>query len=169
MIYTVTLNPALDYIMHVEKMRTDDINRTTGEELLYGGKGIAFGTVATREGFQCAMDAQFLGQVLGADGAPLVGIRELPPALAEGFDMSFPYGRVVYVLGAMTLQLKFTCNSELPRWSTFLVGSGLFSGLTENQTVYDVTGNYALQVKPTMLQAATAFPAGTYTFHCALY
>ena len=40
MIYTVTFNPALDYVMKVEKLRFDDINRTYGEELSYGGKGI---------------------------------------------------------------------------------------------------------------------------------
>lgn len=138
-------------------------------DFLYGGKGIAFGTVATREGFQCAMDAQFLGQVLGADGAPLVGIRDLSTSLLEGFDITFTYARVVWVLGTMLLQLKFTCNTDLPKWSTFLSESGLFSGLTENQTVCDITGNYLLQVKSTQLQAASVFPAGTYTFLCALY
>ena len=36
MIYTVTFNPALDYVMKVEKLQFDDINRTYGEELNYG-------------------------------------------------------------------------------------------------------------------------------------
>ena len=40
MVYTVTFNPALDYVMNVEKLSTDDINRTESEELYYGGKGI---------------------------------------------------------------------------------------------------------------------------------
>lgn len=40
MVYTVTLNPALDYVMKLKNLRTDDINRTDGEEIYYGGKGI---------------------------------------------------------------------------------------------------------------------------------
>lgn len=39
MIYTVTFNPALDYVMKVEKLRFDDINRTYGEEAQLRRKG----------------------------------------------------------------------------------------------------------------------------------
>ena len=35
MVYTVTLNPALDYVMKLKALRTDDINRTDGEEIYY--------------------------------------------------------------------------------------------------------------------------------------
>lgn len=48
MIYTVTFNPALDYVMKVEKLRFDDINRTYGEELSYGGKGINVSVLLSR-------------------------------------------------------------------------------------------------------------------------
>ena len=34
-------------------------------DFLKGGRGIAFGATATREGFTCAMDAEFLGKVRG--------------------------------------------------------------------------------------------------------
>lgn len=40
MVYTITLNPALDYVMKVGKLRYDDINRSSSEEIYYGGKGI---------------------------------------------------------------------------------------------------------------------------------
>ena len=50
MIYTVTFNPALDYVMKVEKLRFDDINRTYGEELSYGGKGINVSVLLSRLG-----------------------------------------------------------------------------------------------------------------------
>ena len=40
MIYTLTLNPSLDYIMHVDSFKTDHTNRTTAEKILPGGKGI---------------------------------------------------------------------------------------------------------------------------------
>ncbi|MGX8680294.1 MAG: 1-phosphofructokinase [bacterium] len=40
MIYTVTLNPALDYVIQVDHFEAGKINRNTKENLYYGGKGI---------------------------------------------------------------------------------------------------------------------------------
>nr|WP_330386758.1 1-phosphofructokinase [Robinsoniella peoriensis] len=40
MIYTVTFNPALDYIMHIPHMSSGEINRSSSEHLFCGGKGI---------------------------------------------------------------------------------------------------------------------------------
>ena len=40
MIYTITFNPALDYIVEVEKFEKNEINRTKSELILPGGKGI---------------------------------------------------------------------------------------------------------------------------------
>jgi len=75
MIYTVTFNPALDYVMKVEKLRFDDINRTNGEELYYGGKGINVSVILSRLGIEnCALGfkAGFTGdkleEMLKADG-----------------------------------------------------------------------------------------------------
>ena len=48
MVYTVTLNPALDYVMKLKALRTDDINRTDGEEIYYGGKGINVSVILAR-------------------------------------------------------------------------------------------------------------------------
>ena len=45
MVYTITLNPAFDYVMRVGKLRTDDINRSQSETLYCGGKGINVSTV----------------------------------------------------------------------------------------------------------------------------
>ncbi|MBP5288806.1 MAG: 1-phosphofructokinase [Clostridia bacterium] len=45
MVYTITLNPALDYVMFVGKLRYDDINRSRSEALFAGGKGINVSTV----------------------------------------------------------------------------------------------------------------------------
>ncbi len=39
MIYTVTFNPALDYLIYVTDLQSNDINRTEKEQLFYGGKG----------------------------------------------------------------------------------------------------------------------------------
>lgn len=50
MVYTVTLNPALDYVMKLKALRTDDINRTDSEEIYYGGKGINVSVILTQLG-----------------------------------------------------------------------------------------------------------------------
>ena len=40
MIYTVTLNPSIDYVVHIGKLISGITNRTTSEEYYFGGKGI---------------------------------------------------------------------------------------------------------------------------------
>lgn len=41
MIYTVTLNPAIDYVVRLESpLQTGTINRSAGEDCVFGGKGI---------------------------------------------------------------------------------------------------------------------------------
>lgn len=40
MIYTVTLNPSIDYVVRLDSLVTGITNRTTSEEYYYGGKGI---------------------------------------------------------------------------------------------------------------------------------
>ncbi|MGN0151966.1 MAG: 1-phosphofructokinase [Wujia sp.] len=40
MIYTVTFNPSLDYILDLPELNMDHVNRTSGERILPGGKGI---------------------------------------------------------------------------------------------------------------------------------
>ena len=39
MIYTVTFNPSLDYVIGAEKLESGKINRTTRENIYPGGKG----------------------------------------------------------------------------------------------------------------------------------
>lgn len=52
MIYTVTFNPALDYVMCVENLQSKDVNRTECEQLYYGGKGINVSVILTRLGIE---------------------------------------------------------------------------------------------------------------------
>lgn len=40
MIYTVTLNPSIDYIVKLDRLQSGITNRTVGEEYYFGGKGI---------------------------------------------------------------------------------------------------------------------------------
>lgn len=49
-VYTVTFNPALDYVINVKKLSTNDINRAESEKLYYGGKGINVSAVLSQLG-----------------------------------------------------------------------------------------------------------------------
>ena len=50
MIYTVTLNPSLDYIVDVENLTVGAINRSTKEAIYPGGKGINVSIILSRLG-----------------------------------------------------------------------------------------------------------------------
>lgn len=52
MIYTVTLNPAIDYIVSLEQFESGKVNRSNAEYVLYGGKGINVSTVLHRMGIE---------------------------------------------------------------------------------------------------------------------
>ena len=54
MVYTVTFNPALDYIVRVRDFRTGETNRTESDELQWGGKGINVSTVLRNLGVENA-------------------------------------------------------------------------------------------------------------------
>ena len=64
MIYTITFNPALDYIVRLDHLKTGTINRTTQEYVLGGGKGINVSIVLNNLG----MDTTALGFIAGFTG-----------------------------------------------------------------------------------------------------
>ena len=40
MIYTVTFNPAIDYVVGLNELNLGEVNRTDSERMFFGGKGI---------------------------------------------------------------------------------------------------------------------------------
>ena len=64
MIYTVTFNPAIDYVVHFDHLRPGEINRNRSEEFQFGGKGINVSNVLRTLGF----DTVALGFVAGFIG-----------------------------------------------------------------------------------------------------
>jgi 1-phosphofructokinase len=64
MIYTVTLNPSIDYVVHLDKLINGITNRTTGEEYYFGGKGINVSHVLA----ELDLDNTALGFVAGFTG-----------------------------------------------------------------------------------------------------
>ena len=74
MIYTVTCNPSLDYIVTVNDFQLGQTNRTTSEQMLPGGKGINVSTVLKNLG----VENTALGFVAGFTGREIVRkVREL--------------------------------------------------------------------------------------------
>lgn len=68
MIYTVTFNPSLDYIVSVPDFRLGLTNRTDSELILPGGKGINVSTILTNLG----IESTALGFVAGFTGNEIV-------------------------------------------------------------------------------------------------
>jgi 1-phosphofructokinase len=64
MIYTVTLNPSIDYIVHVDGLKLGDLNRMTNDFKLPGGKGINVSRILKR----IHADSTALGFVGGFTG-----------------------------------------------------------------------------------------------------
>ena len=64
MIYTVTFNPAIDYVVHFDRLVPGEINRNQSEEFQFGGKGINVSNVLRTLGF----DTVALGFVAGFIG-----------------------------------------------------------------------------------------------------
>ena len=67
MIYTVTFNPSLDYIVSMDRFELGKTNRTTKEQMLAGGKGINVSTVLHNLGIENVA----LGFVAGFTGQEL--------------------------------------------------------------------------------------------------
>lgn len=72
MIYTVTFNPSLDYIVSVKEFELGKTNRTTKEQMLAGGKGINVSTVLKNLGIKNIA----LGFVAGFTGTEIKRMAE---------------------------------------------------------------------------------------------
>lgn len=67
MVYTITFNPALDYIMQVPECITGEVNRTRSEKIMAGGKGINVSVVLNNMG----VENTALGFVAGFTGGEI--------------------------------------------------------------------------------------------------
>lgn len=87
MIYTVTFNPSLDYIVSVDDFKIGLTNRTSSELLLPGGKGINVSTVLMNLG----IESTALGFIAGFTGEEVVrrlekmGVKNGFIQIDEGF------------------------------------------------------------------------------------
>lgn len=102
MIYTITFNPALDYVVHVEQFTLGAVNRAVQESVFYGGKGINVSAVLSALGFENTA----LGFVAGFTGDEIErGVRTL------GFESDFIHVR--NGMSRINVKLKSDQESEL--------------------------------------------------------
>lgn len=100
MVYTVTLNPALDYVMKVGKLRYDDINRSKEETIYGGGKGINVSYVLTALG----IENRALGFAAGFTGEELERILK-----KDGINCDFCF----LASGVTRINVKVKAETEL--------------------------------------------------------
>ena len=98
MIYTITFNPSLDYYGQVNTIKSGVVNRTTGERLAVGGKGVNV-SLALKE---LGEDTLALGFVAGFTGK---FIREKVAALGLNHDF-------IEVAGQSRINVKIKSNTE---------------------------------------------------------
>lgn len=67
MIYTVTFNPAVDYVIHTDEIKTGCVNRIKSEEIYFGGKGINVSFILAELGIKSVA----LGFVAGFTGTAI--------------------------------------------------------------------------------------------------
>lgn len=73
-IYTVTFNPAIDYVMSLKEMKAGFINRSEKEKIYFGGKGINVSIVLNELGVK----SKALGFVAGFTGDAIEqGVRDM--------------------------------------------------------------------------------------------
>lgn len=103
MVYTVTFNPAVDYIIHLkEELQDGETNRSSGEELYYGGKGINVSTVLHNLGINTVA----LGFIAGFTG------RQIQAALC-GMGISNDFIDLEDGFSRINIKLKAQKETEI--------------------------------------------------------
>ena len=102
MIYTVTFNPSLDYIVSVDDFRLGLTNRTSSELLLPGGKGINVSTILTNLG----IESTALGFVAGFTGDEII-------RRAEQIGVQSDFIRIEDGISRINVKLKSIDGTEI--------------------------------------------------------
>lgn len=83
MIYTVTFNPSIDYIVSMNGFEIGKTNRTTKEQMLAGGKGINVSTVLSNLGIENVT----LGFIAGFTGQELKSMVQKQGLVADFIEL----------------------------------------------------------------------------------
>ena len=109
MIYTITLNPALDYTIQVNHLELGKVNRTSKEELFAGGKGINVSWVLNELGISNTA----LGFTAGFTGAHLRSLLEQQGIQTQFIDVKNGMTRI-------NVKIKSTQESEINGLGPFI-------------------------------------------------
>ncbi len=90
MIYTVTFNPSLDYIVSVNHFKPGEVNRTVAELMFPGGKGINVSMVLKNLGY----DSVALGFMAGFTGNEIVRLLEEKKINSDFISVSSGMSRI---------------------------------------------------------------------------
>ena len=88
MVYTVTFNPAIDYVVKTDKMKSGEVNRANEEKMYFGGKGINVSLVLRELGIKSrafGFIAGFTGEAI-ENGLVSQGIETGFVRLKNGFS-----------------------------------------------------------------------------------
>ena len=118
MIYTVTFNPALDYVIAVDHFAPGQINRTKEETMVCGGKGINVSALLANLGYESTA----LGFVAGFTGEEIV--RRCQKA---GFHSDFI--RVKDGLSRINVKMKSNEENELKAGDVLVLSGSIPSSI----------------------------------------
>lgn len=99
MIYTITFNPAIDYIVSVENYKSGIVNRAASEKVLAGGKGINVSTVLKNLGH----DNTALGFTAGFTGDEIRRILDTMGVKTDFIHLD---------TGMTRINVKLKCSEE---------------------------------------------------------
>ena len=91
MIYTLTFNPSLDYIVNVREFTEGIVNRTLKDKYLPGGKGINVSAVLSA----CGIDTKALGFVGGFVGEEIEHLLEVQGVSSDFVHLENAYSSIV--------------------------------------------------------------------------
>lgn len=102
MIYTLTLNPSIDYVVHMDAFISGITNRTAAEEYYVGGKGINVSCILSRLGHTSTA----LGFTAGFTG------REIENVLRQ-WGIHTDFVRLKEGISRINVKVKAECESEI--------------------------------------------------------
>ncbi len=102
MIYTVTFNPAIDYVMRLKAFNAGEVNRSDSEEIYFGGKGINVSVILKELGFKSAA----LGFLAGFTGEAIEKGVEAQGIKADFVKLKGGNSRI-------NVKIKAECETDL--------------------------------------------------------
>ncbi|MCM1133593.1 MAG: 1-phosphofructokinase [Ruminococcus flavefaciens] len=102
MIYTVTFNPAVDYVVHTDSIETGAVNRSEYEEIYFGGKGINVSLILAELGIKSTA----FGFVAGFTGEAIENAVRSAGIETDFVHLDSGFSRI-------NIKIKSNCETEL--------------------------------------------------------